>query len=210
MLRLIGDKHSNLLRELQQRDCKDDGNNAGSIYLDRHVCTSAACLFSAYHLGGILHRQSSFTGVYTNNESKNNNQNQQNCCYLRRTCCTAAGNQVVHRCCACRQVGNDVDEDNHRGTVADSACSNLLRQPHNKCGAAYQTKYRCNINQRTMHQIHVMVCVSQTDTLNQRQNNRQISAIGLQLLSPSGPSLESCSNLGIAIVNSCIMMDALM
>ena len=71
---LIGDKHPNLLRELQQRDCKDDGNNAGSIYLDRHVCTSAACLLSAYHLGGILHRQSSFTGVYTNNESKNNNQ----------------------------------------------------------------------------------------------------------------------------------------
>lgn len=47
-----------------------------------------------------------------------------------------------------------------------------------------------------MHQIHVMVCVSQTDTLNQRQNNRQISAIGLQLLSSVRTFLGKLFELG--------------
>ena len=183
---LVRDKHTDLLRELQQGDRKDDRDNAGSIYLDRHCCTSAACLFSAYHFGGVLHRQSSFTAVYTNDECQNDDQDDQDRCYFCCTNRTAAYDHVVQACCTHGQVGNDIDEDDHGRTIPDPFCSDLFCQPHYKCGAAYQSKYRCNINQRAMHQIHILICVSQTDTLDQRQDYCQISAVRLQLLTTIG------------------------
>ena len=167
---LIRDEVTDLLRELQQRDCKDDGDNARSIYLDRHGCASAACLFSANHFCGVSYRQSSFAAVYTYDESQNYDQDDYDRCNLCCTDCTAAYDCVVQHCCTLRHVGNDIDKDDHGRTITNTFCCDLFSQPHYECGTAYQTKYGCDIYQRAVNQIHVLICVNQTGTLDQRQD----------------------------------------
>lgn len=128
------------LRETQQRERKDEGQNAAAVDFDGYVGRLSAVDFVAFDLFGILNLKLSFRTVNPDDKRKYDQQygdkeHEVPAAAFGKSVGNDTADIAEYRLSAGR---HDTDENQNRNAVADTVFGNTLTNPHRKHAAGNQ------------------------------------------------------------------------
>ena len=191
-------KHLDRRNDGADGGCEDDRHNTGHVDLERKGGGLAAVHLSADNLLSVLDRDSAFGVCHPNDEADecNDHSEGQNSddnanpegdfgSTVLRSEGALTGDVVQEGTCSCGKTGNDIGEQDHGDTVADTAVVDLFSEPHNE---GRTRAVACNNNDSCEHAVInekavVLEELIVTDRGNETESNGYVSGVLVDLLS---------------------------